>query len=91
MKPFSDVELQNLFRLAHENAGLKRFYETLEAVVTLCRAVEPLVVEVRRLRQAEAMYAQTYASAQQQLREQEGELRVLRARVEGLEARVAAA
>jgi hypothetical protein len=84
MAQLSDQEVRGLFVLAHDNTGLAGVFDALDAMRTLCRAVEPLAVEVQRLRQQTAMDAQTVARLREQVRTQDTDLTVLRAQVKAL-------
>jgi hypothetical protein len=91
MAQLSNEDVRQLFLLAHDNKAIGVLCDTFEAIAALVRSVEPLTVEVTRLRNQVAIDAQYQANTQAQLRHQEGELNVLRAQLEGLQARVAAA
>jgi hypothetical protein len=88
---YTDLDLQRLIGLAHGNERLVAFFDALETVVTLCRAVEPLVTELRRLRQDVLMGEQLLMRSRDEVHRQGIELSGLRAQVSALQDRLAAA
>jgi hypothetical protein len=89
-QPFSDLDLQQLINLAHDNTRLVAFFDALETMVTLCRAVEPLASELRRLRSQVLMDEQVLARSRDEVHRQDIELSGLRAQVEALQHRLRA-
>jgi hypothetical protein len=89
-QPLTDLELQQLVAVTHDNADLSRFFGTLDVIGTLCRAVGPLAAEVRRLRQQTLFDEQDRARLGEQLRAQDADLTALRAQVDALKNRLTA-
>jgi hypothetical protein len=85
----SEHEVQELFRLADDNTGLAGFFDAVDAMPTLCRAVEPLTVEVQQLRRQTVIDAQNVARMAAQLRAQDADLAAARGEVMALKDRLA--
>jgi hypothetical protein len=84
-----DAEVAQVLALARGTAGLAVFVETLAAAARLARAVEPLAVEVQRLRALVGAQQQDQARAARMLQAKDAEIHRLHGEVDALEDRLA--